>query len=640
MTELSSLDFRVLVEELQFLAGGKIQKIYHEGKDLHISVFVKSIGTNMLVTGDGKFFTTPHSLKHKERPTGFCMFLRKRLSGQWIDSIKQIGFERILVIETVDYRIYFELFRNGNTIITDKDDKIVSVMSVQIWKDRVLKANETYKLPPVSYDTLKLDYDAFSSALGKSSKNIISFLARDLGFGGNYAEKILSQAKMDKDTSAKELSPMQTKKLFKAVSGMLGLKKEPQIILEDSKYADLSSFNLAKYSKSDKKKFSTLNEAADEFYVSKMEIEEEKEVVSKSDKKRGSFEHRLDVQIRSLETVKKIIEECNHKAEMIYSNFKLFEDMIRQVNDAGESKGWEFVLKQVKSGKVGKIKSIDLKVKIMVADVSGVSVNIYIDKPLNHSAEMYYKKAKRSKDKIPGIEKSIALTKDNLGKLESAPAPKAKLKIRRAAEKKEWFDKFRHFRSSSGFFVLAGKDATSNEVLVKKHTDKDDVIFHADIAGSPFVVVKSEGKAIDKSTLSEAAQFAAAYSKAWKMRAGTVDVFWVAPEQVSKQAPSGEYIQKGSFMVRGKKNWAKPELRLSFALVDGKVICAPLETIVLKTKKYVTIAPGYKKSKAFAKEIRTKLFSLSSKDEQEILKEISVDYIQKFIPSGSGEILK
>ncbi|MCK5063267.1 MAG: hypothetical protein KAR23_05015, partial [Candidatus Aenigmarchaeota archaeon] len=86
--------------------------------------------------------------------------------------------------------------------------------------------------------------------------------------------------------------------------------------------------------------------------------------------------------------------------------------------------------------------------------------------------------------------------------------------------------------------------------------------------------------------------------------------------------------------------WAKPELRLSFALVDGKVICAPLETIVLKTKKYVTIAPGYKKSKAFAKEIRTKLFSLSSKDEQEILKEISVDYIQKFIPSGSGEILK
>ena len=640
MTELSSLDFRVLVEELQFLAGGKIQKIYHEGKDLHISVFVKSRGTNMLVTGDGKFFTTPHSLKHKERPTGFCMFLRKRLSGQWIDSIRQIGFERILLLETVDYRIYFELFRNGNTIITDKDDKIVSVMSVQTWKDRVLKANETYKLPPLSYDTPKLDADAFSSALAKSSKNIISFLARDLGFGGNYAEEILLSSKLDKDIVCKGLDERRAKKLFKAISGMLGLKKEPQIILEDGKYADMSSFSLAKYGRSDKKKFSTLNEAADEFYVSKMEIEEEKEVVSKSDKKRGSFEHRLEVQTRSLETVKTIIEECNHKAEMIYSNFRLLEDMIRQVNDAGESKGWDFVLKLVKSGKVDKIKSIDLKVKIMVADVSGVSVNIYIDKPLNHSAEMYYRKAKRSKEKIPGIEKSIALTKDNLEKLESAPAPKAKLKIRRAAEKKEWFDKFRHFRSSSGFFVLAGKDATSNEILVKKHTDKDDVILHADIAGSPFVVIKAEGKKIDKSTLSEAAQFAAAYSKAWKMRAGTVDVFLVAPEQVSKQAPSGEYIQKGSFMVRGKKSWAKPELRLSFALVDGKVICVPLETIVLKTKKYVTIAPGYKKSKEFAKEIRTKLFSLSSKDEQEILKEISVDYIQKFIPSGSGEILK
>ncbi|NOQ55969.1 MAG: DUF814 domain-containing protein [Nanohaloarchaea archaeon] len=639
MPELSSLDFKILADELQFLSGGKIQKIYHEGKHLHISIFVKSCGTNMLITGDGKFFTTPHSLKHKISPTGFCMFLRKRLSGQWIDSIKQMGSERIIVIETQDYRIYLELFRNGNTIITDKDDKIVSVMSVQIWKDRVLKANEIYKLPPASIDVSTLDIDGFSHALAKSSKNVISFLARNMSLGGNYAEEILAISKMDKDLIAKKLDVSQTKKVFKAMSALLKRKKEPRIILEGENYIDMSSFSLVKHDKFKMKQFGTLNEAVSEFYVSQMELEDEKEVTSKSDKVMGSLEHRLKTQGDALLTVNKNIDDCNLKAEMIYSNFNVLEEMIRQVNSACSSKGWDFVQKSIMSGNIDKIKNIDMKNKIMVVDL-GEKLNIYLEKPLNHSAEMYYQKAKRSKQKIPGIEKSIGLTKDGILKAKVGAVKKTKPQVKRVVKKKEWSDKFRNFVSSTGFLVLGGKDATTNEILVKKHTDAEDIIFHADIAGSSFVVIKSEGKKIDDTTISEAAQFAAAYSKAWKMKTGIVDVFWVAPEQVSKQAPTGEYIQKGSFMVRGKKNWMKPELRVAFALIKDELVCAPVITVSSKTKKYVSIAPGYKKSKELAKDIRTKLFSVSSKAEQEILRGISVDDIQKHIPAGTGEVLK
>ena len=59
---------------------------------------------------------------------------------------------------------------------------------------------------------------------------------------------------------------------------------------------------------------------------------------------------------------------------------------------------------------------------------------------------------------------------------------------------KEWFEKFRHFTTSDGFLVVAGKDTVSNEVLIKKYTKQEDVVFHAEITGSPFVVVKAEGK--------------------------------------------------------------------------------------------------------------------------------------------------
>ncbi|MBW6461501.1 MAG: NFACT family protein [DPANN group archaeon] len=639
MPELSSFDFKILAEELQFLSGGKIQKIYHEGKHLHMSIFVKSGGTNMLITGDGKFFTTPHSLKHKLRPTGFCMFLRKRLSGQWIDSIKQIGFERIIIIETQDYRIYLELFRNGNTIITDKNDKIVSVMSVQIWKDRVLKANEIYKMPPVSIDILGLNIDSFSLVLSKSSKNIISFLARDMSLGGNYAEEVLTDAKMDKDLIAKKLDATQTKKIFKAMSSLFKRKKEPRLVLEKEKYLDMSSFSLVKYVNYETKMFDTLNEVASEFYVSQMELEDEKETTIKTDKVMGSLEHRLKTQDDALLTVNKNIEDSTRKAEMIYSNYNVLDEMIRQVNEACSLKGWDFVQKTIRSGKIDKIKSIDMKNKIMVVDF-GEKLNIYLEKPLNYSAEVYYQKAKRSKQKIPGIQKSMGLTKDKIEKSEVETVKKHKPNVKRVLKKKEWFDKFRSFTSSTGFLVLGGKDATTNEILVKKHTDAEDIIFHADIAGSSFVVIKSDGKKVDDTTISEAAQFAGSYSKAWKMKAGTVDVFWVAPEQVSKQAPTGEYIQKGSFMVRGKKNWGKPELRVAFALIGDELVCAPVVTVSSKTKKYVAIAPGYKKSKELAKEIRTKLFLVCSKAEQEILREISVDDIQKHIPAGTGEILK
>ena len=59
---------------------------------------------------------------------------------------------------------------------------------------------------------------------------------------------------------------------------------------------------------------------------------------------------------------------------------------------------------------------------------------------------------------------------------------------------REWYEKFRWFTSSDGFLVVAGKDTVSNEVLIKKYAKQEDVVFHAEISGAPFTVVKTEGK--------------------------------------------------------------------------------------------------------------------------------------------------
>jgi len=44
---------------------------------------------------------------------------------------------------------------------------------------------------------------------------------------------------------------------------------------------------------------------------------------------------------------------------------------------------------------------------------------------------------------------------------------------------------------------------------------------------------------------------------------------------VSKKAPSGEYISKGSFMVYGKKNIIKTELKLGIGFKGGAILPGP-----------------------------------------------------------------
>ena len=167
-----------------------------------------------------------------------------------------------------------------------------------------------------------------------------------------------------------------------------------------------------------------------------------------------------------------------------------------------------------------------------------------------------------------------------------------KVKIEKKTEPSKWFHKFRWFTSRQGFLIVAGKDATSNEVLIKKHTDADDIVFHADITGSPFVIIKTEKKAPDKGTLEETAQFTGVYSRAWKAKVGVAEVYHVTPEQVSKKAPSGEYITKGAFMIYGKKNIMKTELRMGIGFIENNIITGPEKTIRQCTKKYILVEPG------------------------------------------------
>ncbi|KAJ2520693.1 hypothetical protein H4217_001867 [Coemansia sp. RSA 1939] len=153
-----------------------------------------------------------------------------------------------------------------------------------------------------------------------------------------------------------------------------------------------------------------------------------------------------------------------------------------------------------------------------------------------------------------------------------------------------WFEKFSWFLSSDGYLVIAGHDMQQNELLVKRHLRPGDAYVHADINGAASVIVKnkmaatapeaasgvdrkrqpsdsdetsrgntdgSSAESIPPSTLFQAGVMSVCQSRAWDAKIVT-SAWWVEAHQVSKTAPTGEYLTTGSFMIRGKKRFLPP----------------------------------------------------------------------------------
>ncbi len=267
-----------------------------------------------------------------------------------------------------------------------------------------------------------------------------------------------------------------------------------------------------------------------------------------------------------------------------------------------------------------------------------IEIEISLKEPVLHSAQEYYKKYKETKKKLEGLKIAIAQTEKKLTNLSSK-----KLIAKEVMEKKKlcWFEKFHWGFSKNNLLILAGKDSQSNEDLVKQHLEKNDLLFHSTIQGSAHVVLK-DGKGADKEDLEDAALFASVYSKGWSIGYSSVDVYFVYPDQVSKTPQTGEYLEKGSFVIRGEKNFFKKvQMILSLGVVniktfykdgEGKRIFVGRESTLQKHKIQIiaSVIPGKEKKGDVAKSIYNKIQTLE--------KTITLDEVLQALPPGTMEI--
>ena len=238
-----------------------------------------------------------------------------------------------------------------------------------------------------------------------------------------------------------------------------------------------------------------------------------------------------------------------------------------------------------------------------------MQIKLDLKKSLEKNAADYFERAKKARRKKEGAIKIIKSVKE---KIQEEAAEKEKQE--RVVVKKEWYEKFRWFFTSNNFLVIGGRDETTNDILIKKYLEENDVVFHTELAGSPFVIIK-DGKKAELLDLNEAAQFCACFSKAWKSGLATTEVYHVNSEQVSK-----EPIKKGAFMIYGKRSYYAPIMELAIGNYNGKAFIGPKGAVEKHCNDFSIIVQGNEKKSDIAKKI-AKQFNLDIDDVIRVLPE-------------------
>jgi predicted ribosome quality control (RQC) complex YloA/Tae2 family protein len=678
--EFTSFDIAAAIQELKgLIANSRVNNIYQlDEKTLIFKLHKTDTPPIRLVMEAGRrLHATSYAEENPSEPPAFCMALRKYLRDAWVVGIDQHEFERIATVsfrtKTGLLKLVVELFGEGNIILTNEQNVIIHAIAFKKMRDRDILRNIVLQLPPPSG---KNPFKVTQNELEEATKNageteVVRLIARFLGVGGVYAEEILLRANVEKTKHDNILTKVEVEVIFGALQELLSsissMHLEPCIVLgEDGDFLDVVPLKLKRYEGCKTQVYESFNRALDEFYLRVTVAERAIDHVEVDKLKKEAERLR-----RLVADQEKFVNEDVAKAERDkligdtiyahYSELQTFQDQLLKANQQG--KDWNTIITEALTAKkTGKkpgayFESFDGKNLALNLCMDNFHFSFTLRNSLFDNAAEYYDRGKKAKQKSEGALSALEDSKKKLAKIEKELSDAETLKNLKPAEimealskrkvemeNKEWFEKFHWFTSSDCFLVVAGKDTVSNEVLIKKYVTQEDVVFHAEISGAPFVVVKAEGKTISEQTLHEAGEFAASFSRAWRENAGSADVYWVRVDQLSKSGPSGESVPHGAFAVVGKRNWTRNvPLKTAVGIIvneETSYVGGPVDAVKAKTKAYVVLAPGDTQGKDLLKQILKSLMLKLPKEQREKAGKTSIEQIREFVPYTKGTIAK
>jgi len=622
---MSGIDVRAVATELKDLLPLWINKVYQfDGKTLGVRLNGEEHKKYQLIIEPGKRLHLVNSFPDTPKiPPQFPMLLRKHLTGGKILDIRQQGLSRIIIFDIgkadTTYHILVELFDAGNVVFCEENFTIIKPLWHHRFKDRDVVPGVVYQLP---VDPTLSDGPGFATFLREDERDIVKALAVGCLLGGSYAEYICRETGVDKHAPAGSVDPGVIRNAVLDLLQRAETAREPVI-------SGNACVPFITTDSGDKKQFSTFNDSLNAFYSPEVRLSKGE----KKEKKRLTKEEVIRKQ--QLESVKKFqnkVIRLDKIVTAIYENYSLVTEVISSLDAASKKYSWqeiEQILKNNHEGPGEKIVAVHPEEASVDLDL-GEKVTIQVHDNIEVNLGRYFAQLKKYKKKIAGAKAAM-----------DRPLPKMAVSKHHAPVlKKKWFHRFRWFYTSDGVLVLGGRDAGQNEELVKKYMEGGDTFVHADVHGASIVIVKGKTERIN-----EVAQFAASFSGAWRSGHFSADVYTVRPDQVSKTPEAGEFVTRGSFIVRGERHYEK-SVPLGTAIgfqsePEVAVIGGPVTTVQARAKYLVELKPGQYEPNDTAKKVLRILRDKVPDGEWKAYKSVlNTEAVAAFVPPGGSDIVE
>lgn len=639
---MTNVDVAALAAELSgLLKGARLEKAYQPAKDqVLLRLRRKGVGRIDLIMQLGRYVTaTRKPPDNPDKPSMVAQIIRSEYGNGRVKSIQQIGFDRLMRIDVQrgdgDRAIVFELFGDGNMLLLDHEDTILLPMRGAEHGARRLKKGEAYVPPPGASLPFSLDHEAFTAALAEAKRDVVRFLALDLGFGPLWAEELCLRASVPKNTKVGDVDDEQARRLHDAVIDLGRLLAdgltEPALVFDEGELVDAVPLRMQRYP-SPRFQFEeaeTFRAALDRFYRGTDDEEADEDPRQRRyDEAVAKVRRQVDQMQGAIDGFEQDEAAARLDAETLYLRFQEVDALLKQLNTARAKHSWHEIADTLSKARaagdeaaamVSDLRPEKAEASFVLEDQAGQTRQVPVDMRLSvqENADACYARAKKARSRREGAAKALDEAKTRLADIEAKGLDGFGAARQKTAgpSRHFWFENYRWCPLPDGFMAVGGRNAGQNDAVVKKYMRDGDRYVHADVHGAPSIVVRAADGSDREPTpeaLHAAGALAVAASRAWR-HFGQASAYWVTAAQVSKTPRSGEFVPKGAWIVHGRRNsmehlemaWAVAPVRFNMGGVPlergvdepeaqtvVKLAGGPPEALAAYAEKVVRMTPG------------------------------------------------
>ena len=548
--------------------------------------------------------------------------LRDHLVRLRISDASAVRNERIIEIEAdPDKRIYMEFFGAGNVVVVSSGIIEAALNSFE-GRGRSVIPGTPYELPSPRRMIFELSADQLISAAAESSKPLGRTLGSKFLAPSKYLEEALWRVGLDPNAPANSIARRDLERLAEELARMY-----TELTSGTSLYLYRND-GVLEVSASRLRRLEDLYHASPELHESPSEAldialrAEIAEATSTSADEDLEERRRLEEEARAREArARELSVKASALRELasgLTSGSLGVEEALRRLEGHAEVRGE----------------------RVIVGDVGVPTGNPYA---LASAIYEYAKKLESAAESLMAKAAEVRGRAIRLGEESARRRPPGEL----VAQERRWYERHRWFYTSGVLLAVGGRDASGNSALIRRYMDEEDLVFHAEIVGSPFFVLKKGRRAAREDDIREVAQATVSFSRAWREGLAAADAYYVYPEQVSSSAPSGEYLPRGSFMIRGTRNYVKGlELEIAVGLcvepVEGRtILCsAPRRSMDEHGLVYVVVEPGHMKASEVVSKITRVLSDHLPQDLSGLRGALKPEEVARLLPPGNSKVVE